>query len=110
MLDKAAVTAFLFSPLTANRRGFKPSCMSASDIGKRIRQHLEQSALYAGESNHGFRRGQMQSLSAAGMPNTDIGKKVQIHTAVTVEKYLDPSRHVPRLERLARHKRSHACI
>ncbi len=46
--------------------------MSASDIGKRMRHHLEQASLYAGESSHGFRRGQMQALSAAGMPSADI--------------------------------------
>lgn len=49
---------------------------AASDNGKRMRHHLEQAALYAGESSHGFRR---------GMPCADIGKKVQINTAATVE-------------------------
>ena len=34
--DNAPGSAFLFSPLTADRRHFKDSCMSASDIGKRI--------------------------------------------------------------------------
>ncbi len=57
--------------------------MSASDTGKRMRHRLEQAALYAGESSHGFRRGQMQALSAAGMPSADIGKKVQSNTAAT---------------------------
>ena len=57
MLDIAPGSAFLFSPLTADRRQFENSCMRASDIGNRMRQHLEQAALYAGESNHGFRRG-----------------------------------------------------
>jgi len=108
MPDNAPGSAFLFSPLTPDRRQFKDSCMSASDIGKRMRHHLEQAALYAGESSHGFRRGQMQALAAAGMPSADIGKKVQINTATTVEKYLDVSRHLPRLERSANLKRLHA--
>ena len=82
--------------------------MSASDIGKRMRHHLGQAALYAGESSHGFRRGQMQALSAAGVAPADIGKKVQINTAATVEKYLHLSRHLPRLERSANLKRLHA--
>jgi len=107
--DAPGPTCF-FSPLTVDRKAFKDSGISASDIGKRMRHHLEQADLYAGESNHGFRRGSMQALAAAGMASTDIGKKVQINTAVTVAKYLDPSRHLPRLERLERHKRSHACM
>jgi len=110
MPDNAPGSAFLFSPLTADRRQFKDSCMSASDIGKRMRHHLEQAALYAGESSHGFRKGQMQALSAAGIPSADIGKKAQINTVATVEKYLDPSRHLPRLERSANLKRLHAQI
>jgi len=77
MRDNAPGSAFLFSP---NRRQFKDSCMKASDIGKCMRHHLEQAALYAGESSHGFRRGQMQALPAAGMPSADIGKKVQMFT------------------------------
>ncbi len=108
MPDNAPGSAFLFSPLTAERRYFKDSCMSASDISKRMRHHLEQAALYAGESSHGFRRAQMQALSAAGMTPADIGKKVQINTSTTVEKYLDLSRHLPRLERSANLKRLHA--
>ena len=50
----------------------------------------------------------MQALSAAGMAPADIGKKVQINTAATVEKYLYLSRHLPRLERSANLKRLHA--
>lgn len=63
-----------------------------------MRHHLEQAALYAGNSNHGFRRGQMQTLSTAGMPSADIGKKVQVNTAAIFERYIDPSRHLPQLE------------
>ena len=48
------------STLTADRRNFKDSCMSASDIGESMRHHLEWAAVYGGESNHGFRSGQMQ--------------------------------------------------
>ena len=43
--------------------------------------------MYAGESNHGGGRGQMQALSAAGMPSADIDKKVTINTIGTVERY-----------------------
>ena len=39
----------------------------------------------------------MKALSAAGMSSADIGKKVQINTIETVERYRDPSRHLPRL-------------
>ena len=99
----ATSSTSLFSPLTADRRAFKDSGISASDIGKRMNHHLKQAGLYAGESNHGFRRGSMQALAAAGMGVADIGKKVQINTSATVAKYLDPSRHLPRLERLEKH-------
>ena len=90
MSDNAPGSASLFSPHTADRRQFRDSCLSASDIGKRMTHHLEQAALYAGESSHGFRRGQMQALSAAGMAPADIGKKVQIKTAATVETLISP--------------------
>ena len=73
--------------------GLNSSDISASDIGKRIWHHLEQADLYAGENNHGFRRGSMQALAAAGMASADIGQKVQINTAITVAKYLDFTRH-----------------
>ena len=73
-----------------------------------MRHHLEHAALYAGECNHGFRRGHMQALSTAGMASADISKKVQINTAATVEKYLDLSRHLPPLETSATMKRLHA--
>ena len=96
-----------FSPLTSDRRAFKDSGSSASDIGKRMRHHLEQAGLYAGESNHGFRRGSMQALAAAGMASADMGQKVQINTAITVAKNLDLTRHEPRLDR---HNRLHASI
>ena len=98
----------LLSALAADRRQLKDSCMSASDTGKRMRHHLEQAALYAGESSHGFKRGQTQALSSADMPSADIGKKVQIITAATVEKHLDVSRHLPRSEQSANLKRLHA--
>lgn len=60
MPDNAPGSAFLFSTLTADRRNFKYICMSASDIGESMRRHLEWAAVYGGESNHGFRSGQMQ--------------------------------------------------
>ena len=49
----------------------------------------------------------MQALAAAGMASADIGQRVQINTAITVAKYLDSTRHVPRLDR---HKRTHDSI
>ena len=75
--------------------------MLASDIGKHTKHHLQQASLYAGESCHGFRRGQMQSMAAAGMSNVDIGQKVQINTVEVVDRYLDLTRHYPRLHGLA---------
>ena len=53
---------FLFSPLTPNRRGFADALMGSTSIGHRLGKHLEAAGLYAGESNHGFRRGQIQSI------------------------------------------------
>lgn len=100
----------LFSPLAADRRCFKTSPMSASDVGKRLRQHLEHAGLYAGESNHGFRRGQMQSMANTGANSAEIGQRVQIKTAAIVDRYLDTCRHLPRLDRLANNKRSFADI
>ena len=99
--EGAPPSAFLFSPLTTNQLAFKHTSLSASAIGKRVKHHLEQAVLYAGESSHGFKRGHMQFLSAAGMNNADIGQKVQIKTAAIIDRYLDPARHLPRLDRMA---------
>ncbi len=62
--------------------------------------------MYAGESIHGFRCGQIQDLVAAGTSKPQIGEAVQIKTASVLEKYADVSRHIPRLQRLG--KKSHA--
>ena len=97
---------FLFSPLTPNRREFADAPVKSTSIGHRLKQHLEASGLYAGESNHGFRRGQIQSMAAQGMTRAQIGEIVQIKTASIVDLYADVTRHVPRLQRLG--KRTHA--
>jgi len=60
--------------------------------------------MYAGESNHGFRRGQIQDLVAVGVSKPQIGEAVQIKTASVLEKYADVSRHIPRLQRLGKRK------
>ena len=59
-------------------------------------------------ASEGARCKHCQQHALSGMPSADIGKKVQINTAATVEKYLDPSRHLPRLDRSANLKRLHA--
>jgi len=78
--------------------------MRATSIGHRINKHLESVGLYAGESNHGFRHGQIQNLVAAGTSKPQIGEAVQIKTASVLEKYADVSRHIPRLQRLGKRK------
>lgn len=60
--------------------------------------------MYAGESNHGFRRGQIQDLVAVGVSKPQIGEAVQIKTASVLEKYADVSRHIRRLQRLGKRK------
>ena len=91
-------STYLFSPLTANRSCFADAPMRATSIGHRLNKHLESAGLYAGESNHGFRRGQIQNLVAAGTSKPQIGEAVQIKTASVLEKYADVSRHMPRLQ------------
>jgi len=90
---------FLFSPLTRDQSGFQDCRLSSSAMGKRIHLHLEQSGLYGGESNHGFRRGQLQATTAAGATSVEVGLKGQIKTPATIDRYTDNFRHVPRLER-----------
>ena len=98
----------LFSPLTRNQQSFKDEPMTSSAIGKRVKQHLESAALYAGESNHGFRRGHIQADAAAGLSNSQIGLQAQIKTDTIVELYKNPIRHLPRADR--QKKRPHALI
>ena len=62
-----------FSPMTPNRRDFAEAPMKSTSIGHRLKQRLEVSGLYAGERNHGFRRGQIQSMPAQGMTKAQIG-------------------------------------
>ena len=69
---------YLFSPLTRNQQSFKTEPLTSSAIGKRVKQHLETAALYAGESNHGFRRGHIQADAAAGLSTSQIGLQAQI--------------------------------
>ncbi|KAL0035826.1 hypothetical protein WJX77_004506 [Trebouxia sp. C0004] len=64
---------FPFSPLTPDQYGSQDCRLSSSAMGKRILQHLEQSGLYSGESNHGFRSGQLQATKAAGATLADVG-------------------------------------
>ena len=76
--------------------------MASSAIGKRVKQHLETAALYAGESNH------IQADAAAGLSTSQIGLQAQIKTDATVELYKNPIRHIPRADR--QKKRPHALI
>ena len=91
---------FLFSPLARNQQAFEDQCLTASAMGKRITKHIQDAQLYAGESNHGFRRGQIQGMVAAGMDRSSISQATQIRTLSVVDLYADLSRHVPRLHRL----------
>ena len=91
---------YLFSPLTASQGAFSNAPLSSSALGKRLKKHLHDAELYAGESNHGFRRGQIQSMVSSGMDRTSIGQAIQIKTLSIVDIYADLNRHVPRLERL----------
>ncbi|KAL0018826.1 hypothetical protein WJX77_004908 [Trebouxia sp. C0004] len=98
-------STYLFSPLTAHRNGFSDAPMKATSIGHRLNKHLESAGLYAGESDHGFRRGQIQDLVAIAVPKMQIGEAVQIKTTSVLEKYAD-ARHIPRLQRLGKRKAS----
>ena len=93
-------TGFLFRPLLPNRQAFQDEPMTGSNLGKRLTKHLQDAGVYAGESNHGFRRGQIQRMVANGMTKTAIGDATQIKTLSIVDLYADVSRHIPRLERL----------
>lgn len=104
LLGRAAlgqpVSHFLFNPLNKDQQSFSNQFMSSSSIGKRLQKHLQDDGLYAGESNHGFRRGRMRHCAAQGMAASSIGTLAQISTPAIVARYLDTSRHTPRLERL----------
>ncbi len=99
---QAPTSSVGFSPLTANRRSFADAPMKVTSIGHRLNTPLESAGLSAGESNHGFRRGQIQDLLAAGVSKPQIGEVVQLYlqikTASVLEKYADVSRHMPRLQ------------
>jgi len=91
---------YLFSPQTANQRAFHDVPLSSSALGKRLQKHLCDAELYAGESNHGFRRGQIQSMVASGMDRPAISQATQIKTLSVIDIYADLTRHIPRFERL----------
>ena len=95
-----ATSQFLFSPQALDQSSFANRGMTASAINHRLTKHLQDAGLYEGESNHGFRRGQIQSMIAAGLERTAISQVTQIKTASVVDLYADLHRHVPRLERL----------
>ena len=106
--DGLITSKYLFSPLAAHHRSFVDGPMQATSIGHRLNKHLEAAGLYAGESNHGFRRGQIQGMASQGMTKPQIGEAVQIKTMSIVELYADVTRHQPRLQRLS--KRKHAAL
>ena len=64
LLGRAAlgqsVRHYLFNPLNKDQQSFNNQLMSSSSIGKHLQKQLQDAGLYAGESNHGFRRGRMQ--------------------------------------------------
>ena len=91
---------YLFSPLRSDQQAFANKPLSASALGKRLSKHLTDAGLYDGESNHGFRRGQIQNMVASGMAQQEISQVTQIKTLSVIDLYADLSRHVPRLERL----------
>ena len=82
--------------------------MKVTSIGHRLNTPLESAGLSAGESNHGFRRGQIQDLLAAGVSKPQIGEVVQLYlqikTASVLEKYADVSRRVSHLQHLGTRK------
>ncbi len=104
LLGRAAlgqpIRHFLFNPLNKDQQSFSSQLMCSSSIGKRLQKHLQGAGLYAGESNHGFRRGRMQHCATQGMSASSIGTLAQISTPAIVARYLDTTRHTPRLERL----------
>jgi len=80
-------STYLFSHLTTNRRSFADASMRATSLRHRLNKHLESAKMYAGESNHGFRRGQFQDLVAGyGISKPQIGEAVQIKPASVLEK------------------------
>ncbi len=97
-------STYLCRPLTANRRSFADAPMRATSTRNRLNKHLESAGLYAGESNHGFRHGQIQDLVSAGVFKPQTGEAVQIKTASVLEKYADVSRRVSHLQHLGTRK------
>ena len=53
-------------------------------------------------AHHGFRRGQIQAMAASGLSSAAIGAAVQIKSPSIVDLYADVTRHLPRLERMAK--------
>lgn len=87
------VKHFLFNPLTRDQKAYAATAMTSSSLGKRLQKHLQDAAMYEGESNHGYRRGRMQHCAAEGMEKDSISQMAQIKTAATRDLYLDKTRH-----------------
>lgn len=88
---------------------FANAPMGSTSIGHRLGKHLDAADLFAGESNHAFRRGQIQSMAAQGMSRLHIGEAVQIKTSSITDLYAEVTRHVPRLQRLGKRKHGLSC-
>ncbi|KXZ45432.1 hypothetical protein GPECTOR_54g172 [Gonium pectorale] len=88
-----AVRSWLFRPLTSDRRGFKEEPLSSSALGARIRRHLRDADLYAGETSHSFRRGALQAAAAEGVGTAGLMGLGQIRSPAILARYLDPHRH-----------------
>ncbi|KXZ45895.1 hypothetical protein GPECTOR_49g479 [Gonium pectorale] len=91
-----AVQEWLFRPLTANRRRFKEEPLSSSALGARVHRHLRDAELYAGETNHSFRRGALQAAAADGLGTAELMRLGQIRSPGILARYLDRVRHIGR--------------
>jgi hypothetical protein len=91
------ITGYLFRPCTADKKSFKEQACSSSSLCHSLQKYLRQAGLFAGETMHSLRRGGMQSDVHKGASFADVQAKAQLKSPGVVKRYLDPSRHVPKL-------------
>jgi hypothetical protein len=61
-----SVVGFLFRALSPEKKSFRATPLQSSALGARMKKYLRDSELYAGETNHSFRRGALQAAAGLG--------------------------------------------
>lgn len=104
------ITSFICRPLNPSKSGFMESSLSVSAFEADVSHHFSQAEITYHATLHGSRRGSLQHHANQGVSFEQLSQRAQIKTPAVLQRYLDPTRHLP--ARLPRdkpsNKRSHS--